>query len=198
MKTRSIRSAGRGIAGSRGARVQTKAFARLLRGATKRASSEKRPMQTERREAGEREIPAERRRASIRPEPRDDREEREVRHDARREDPLEPFSPLPAVIASSSPTVHAHEPAATGTNWDRAQVAAMAERMLSSFRTGHVDGREEARMHLRALDAEVRVRVEDGRVLATLVGDGLDGLASTLQRELRERGLESEITLVRE
>ena len=107
---------------------------------------------------------------------------------------LEPFSPLPSVLSGPSSVPTASE-AAVGTSWDRAQVAAMAERMLTSFRSGRVDGRDEVRMQLRMIDAEVRVQIEGGRVKATLVGHGLEGLATTLERELRARGLESEITL---
>lgn len=104
---------------------------------------------------------------------------------------LEPFSPLPSVVGTTPST----EPTVVGTNWDRAQVAAMAERMLTSFRSGRVDGQDEVRMQLRMLDAEVRVQIQDGRVVATLIGDGLEGLARTLKRELESRGLPSEITL---
>ena len=112
----------------------------------------------------------------------------------RESEPLEPFTPLPTVLAQNAPATSS-EPISVGTSWDRAQVAAMAERMLTSFRRGRVDGREEVRMQLRGLDAEVRVRLDEGRVVATLVGEGLEGLAKTLERELSARGLEGEIRL---
>lgn len=124
------------------------------------------------------------------------RREGEREPERREAEPLEPFSPLPSVVASSASTPETAP--AVGTSWDRAQVAAMAERMLTSFRRGEVEGHDEVRMQLRVLDAEVRVRVDDGRVVATLVGDGLDGLARTLERELQARGLDSEIMLERD
>ena len=168
-------------------RVSAKAFAQLLRTPTARAKKrETKPGAPETAQPLRREPirpraePEPERRPRLEPEPRE-----------RAPEPLEAFSPLPSIVATGPSA----EPTAVGASWDRAQVAAMAERMLSSFRRSDVDGEDEVRMQLRVLDAEVRVRLDEGRVVATLVGEGLEGLASTLERELRARGLESEITL---
>lgn len=205
MKTRSAQTPARGEASGARAKASAasphpspasrrgrKAFARLLGGASKRSPERRDPEATVPRD-GARRLVRERPSKELR-EPRDGLREREP--ERREPEPLEPFSPLPSVVASSASQPEIAP--AVGTSWDRAQVAAMAERMLTSFRRGEVEGQDEVRMQLRVLDAEVRVRIDDGRVVATLVGDGLEGLARTLERELQARGLDSDITLAAE
>jgi len=95
------------------------------------------------------------------------------------------------------PTLQAQAsaPPVAGSNLERAQVAAMAERMLESFRVGKVDGRAEVRLTLgrgsRHAGVEVRLR-EDGDEIVAELHDELGGdtseLAEAIQRELDARG----------
>jgi hypothetical protein len=72
---------------------------------------------------------------------------------------------------------------------ERAQAAALAERVLHSVHVGRIQGGHLVRLRLSS-DVEVQLRHCDGVLQATVVGEGDQGaLARRLDTELRARGL---------
>ena len=72
---------------------------------------------------------------------------------------------------------------------ERAQAAALAERVLHSVQVGRIQGGHLVRLRLSS-DVEVQLRHCDGVLQATVVGEGDQGaLARRLDTELRARGL---------
>lgn len=133
--------------------------------------------------------------ADIPPEREQGRLEAPPRHVRRDPEPLPEDGllhlPPPIVLPppSSAPAVAGANPA-----WERAEAAALAQQVLSHVRVG---ANGEVRLGLGGIFAgtEVRLRLEGGRVVPTLVADDpqlLGGLAARLERELADRGLETE------
>lgn len=72
---------------------------------------------------------------------------------------------------------------------ERAQAAALAERVLHSVQVGRIQGGHLVRLRLSS-DVEIQLRHCDGVLQATVVGEGDQGaLARRLDTELRGRGL---------
>lgn len=133
---------------------------------------------------------------------------RERAHDRRREPfepevaPLEAFRAMPILM----PTVESSA-AAPGSGLERAQAAAMAERLLHSVRVGKVAGGHEVRMTLAGARVEVRLRQQGESLVPELhLADDATGadrdeaerLAARLDTELRDAGLDfEEIAIVR-
>jgi hypothetical protein len=146
-----------------------------------------------------------------------DREAREVRETIEprvRRAPREPrlhdeeprWSPPPPAllppIERSAPTT----PIA-GTSQAAAEAAALAERVLSSLKVGRVAGMPEVRMRLgpgsRGLGSregvEVRLRLDEGRVIPVLVTDRpaeVAELAERLDALFAERGIDAERVVI--
>ena len=108
---------------------------------------------------------------------------------------LEPFRALP-VLQAMAP---APQVAVAGSGLERAQAAAMAERLLASVRVGKVAGGHEVRLRLAGTRVEVRLREVDGRLSPELhLGPDATGydaaaaeaLAARLDTELRAAGVE--------
>ncbi len=106
---------------------------------------------------------------------------------------LESFTPAPVLAVPAASAL-----AVAGSGWERAQAAALAERVLTSVRVGGLGGEREVRLGLgRSLEGvEVRLRLEEGRLVASLHTDGPDdrvqAFAARLERELRARGIEAD------
>lgn len=108
---------------------------------------------------------------------------------------LEPFRPPSSILV---PPPAAASRASIGSPLDRAEAAALAERMVTALRVGRV-GRDGHLVQLRlrgpGADLEVRLRHEDGRLAIVLAASDTSGLeaASRLSRalagELQARGL---------
>lgn len=113
--------------------------------------------------------------------------------------PWAAFSPPPAVMQPPV-GVAGQPPAAAGTAAAHAQVAALAERVLTSMRVGRVGpAGHEVRMRLgaRLEGVEVRLRHEDGRITAELHAEPwarsrATRMAQLLSSELSRRGAELE------
>jgi hypothetical protein len=110
---------------------------------------------------------------------------------------LAAFSPQPAVLAAPLP---GPGPPVAGSGAERAQAAAMADRLLSQVRFGRV-GEHGHVVHMQLGEASIfgglRVQLthEDGGLSACIVapaghGPLADELQRALDRELRRRGLE--------
>ncbi len=108
---------------------------------------------------------------------------------------------LPATLAQLLPPLgSAPGPAATGSGVHHAEVAALAERVLTSMRVGTSAGQREVRLRLgRGYEGvEVRLSMEGGRVRTSLVGEdgrtaGLEGLANALRREMSNRQIPADV-----
>lgn len=91
--------------------------------------------------------------------------------------------PTNAVVVTSAASV----PQASAL--ERAQAAALAERVLHSVQVGRIQGGHLVRLRLSS-DVEIQLRHCDGVLQATVVGEGDQGsLARRLDAELRGRGL---------
>lgn len=91
----------------------------------------------------------------------------------------------PRNVASPTPVSGAPQASAL----ERAQAAALAERVLHSVQVGRVQGGHLVRLRLSS-EVEVQLRHCDGVLQATVVGEGDQGaLARRLDGELRARGL---------
>ena len=120
----------------------------------------------------------------------------EAHHDSGRASTNETRNEAPVGIAITpailSPPLHSGLPAppAAGSNMERAQMAALAERVLTSFRMARREGRTEIRMRLAPQNAhdgaEVRLVEDAGEVSATVIGDGpsVDALVDALKAAL--------------
>jgi hypothetical protein len=132
------------------------------------------------------------------------RARREPRDTPRDEEPR--WSPPPPAllppIERSAPTT----PIA-GTSQAAAEAAALAERVLSSLKVGRVAGMPEVRMRLglgsRGLGSregvEVRLRLDEGRVIPVLVTDRpaeVAELAERLDALFAERGIDAERVVI--
>lgn len=112
---------------------------------------------------------------------------------------LAPFQPPPPALAVPPGHVAATAPATGGSAQAHAEAAALADRLVTSMRVGRVgkDGHE-VRMKLalrRDAGLEVRLRLDGGRLTATLVGEPghraeATRLAEALEQELAARGLD--------
>ena len=119
------------------------------------------------------------------------RRDRLDRRDVLRGDPIRVdeflYNPvlLPAAAASVTPAPSVPQTSAL----ERAQAAALAERVLHSVQVGRIQGGHLVRLRLSS-EVEVQLRHCDGVLQATVVGDGdQGGLARRLDSELRARGL---------
>ncbi|MEM9067317.1 MAG: hypothetical protein AAGE52_02385 [Myxococcota bacterium] len=97
--------------------------------------------------------------------------------------------PPPIVLPPPQSVAPAAQP-----GWEQAQAAVLAERVLSHVRVG---GRDEVRLGLSGVleGAEVRLKLVDGRIVPTLVGDrpqDLESLASRLAEEFAARGIDAD------
>jgi len=97
-------------------------------------------------------------------------------------------------------------PAAAGSGLERAQAAAMAERLLHSVRVGKVAGGHEVRLGIAGSRVEVRLRQEGDRLVPELhLADDASGadaataerLAARLDTELRDAGLDFDPIAIR-
>jgi hypothetical protein len=93
-----------------------------------------------------------------------------------------------------------------GSGLERAQAAAMAERLLHSVRVGKVDGAHEVRLGIAGSRVEVRLRQDGERLLPELhLADGASAadarvaerLATRLDTELRSAGLDFDPIAIR-
>ncbi len=108
---------------------------------------------------------------------------------------------LPATLAQLLPPLgSAPGPAPTGSGVHHAEVAALAERVLTSMRVGTTAGQREVRLRLgRGYEGvEVHLSMEGGRVRTSLVDDhgdtaGLEGLADALRREMSNRQIPADV-----
>ena len=121
---------------------------------------------------------------------------REVARETRRQpverepEPLQSFQLPPPVLGA--PLQGGGAPPA-GSGVERAQAAALAERLLTSVRVGEVAGGHEVRLSFRGV--EVRLREVDGVLTPTLRSDSgadLRGLAERVSEELEAAGLRFE------
>src|SRR5262249_17960244 len=113
---------------------------------------------------------------------------------------LAPFAPPPSVLAA--PPGSRHEVPSHGDAADRAQTAALVDRLVRSMHVGRVGRGHELRLRLDARaglgDLEVRLRHEDGALRASIVAhDGSSGAADRLRArladELAARGVAVEL-----
>lgn len=126
--------------------------------------------------------------------PRKDEPAGEVHHETRRRppmerepEPLQSFQLPPPVLGA--PLQGGSAPPA-GSGAERAQAAALAERLLTSVRVGEVAGGHEVRLNFRGV--EVRLREVDGVLTPTLRSDDgadLSSLAARVEEELEAAGL---------
>ena len=135
------------------------------------------------------------------------RQQAEVLHKAKvKPEPLSHFdtkdgtlSPPPPVLAQPVGHVQVEQVAVAGSGVERAQAAAMAERLVKSMRVGKVghDGHE-VRLCIDspsgAGQIEIQVRQQDGRLTATLVPDAnsvadAQRLVHALRAEVAKRGI---------
>lgn len=129
------------------------------------------------------------------------RETLEMRERSRDALLAEPQAEAPAPLAADEfiynsvlipPTTTPSPPAAPvpqTSALERAQAAALAERVLHSVQVGRVQGGHLVRLRLSS-EVEVELRHVDGVLQATVVGEGDQGpLARRLDGELRARGL---------
>lgn len=133
------------------------------------------------------------------------RERREPREPRLRDDEPRWSPPPPALL----PPIERSAPTApiAGTAQAAAEAAALAERVLSSLKVGRVAGMPEVRMRLglgpRGLDSregvEVRLRLDEGRVIPVLVTDRpaeVAQLAERLDALFAERGIDAERVVI--
>ena len=116
---------------------------------------------------------------------------------------LEPFRATPVL----QPSMEFTTAATPGSGLERAQAAAMAERLLHSVRVGRVAGGHEVRLTLAGGNVEVRLRQQGDDLIPELhLGEGATGadwaeaerLAARLDTELRGAGLDfDEVAIVR-
>ncbi len=98
--------------------------------------------------------------------------------------------PPPVVLTPPSSVTPS---ASANPGWERAEAAAMAEQVLEHLRVGD-DGEVRLGLGGSFSGAEVRLRMEEGRVVPVLVTDdprAVQGLAERLQRELELRGVDA-------
>ncbi len=115
---------------------------------------------------------------------------------------MEPFRAMPVL----QPLPESSAPVA-GSGLERAQAAAMAERLLHSVHVGKVAGGHEVRLTLAGAGLEVRLRQQGDSLVPELhLRDGATGadvdeaerLAARLDAELSRAGLDFDpITIVR-
>ena len=106
----------------------------------------------------------------------------------REPEPLQAFQLPPPVLGSPLQSQGSAQPAGSGL--ERAQAAALAERLITSMRVGEVSGGHEVRLSFRGV--EVRLREVGGVLTPTLRSeDGADlrSLAARVERELEAAGL---------
>lgn len=131
------------------------------------------------------------------------RERREPREPRLRDDEPRWSPPPPALL----PPIERSAPTApiAGTAQAAAEAAALAERVLSSLKVGRVAGMPEVRMRLglgsRGLGegVEVRLRLDEGRVIPVLVTDRpaeVAQLAERLDALFAERGIDAERVVI--
>ncbi len=117
---------------------------------------------------------------------------------------MEPFAAFRALPVLQPPLEASA--AAPGSGLERAQAAAMAERLLHSVRVGKVAGGHEVRLGLAGSRVEVRLRQEGQRLVPELhLGEGATGhdvataerLAARLDTQLRGAGLDFDPIAIR-
>lgn len=105
--------------------------------------------------------------------------------------------PSPALlppIVSSTPVAPP-----VGSALASAEAAALAERVLTSLRVGRVAGMPEVRMRLGGRGIEVRLRLDEGRVVPVLVSDRPEearAMAERLDELFAERGIDADPVVV--
>jgi hypothetical protein len=144
---------------------------------------------------------------------REAREPREAIEPRERREPREPhlddeprWSPPPPALL---PPIERSAPTApiAGTARAAAEAAALAERVLSSLKVGRVAGMPEVRMRLglgsrewgTREGVEVRLRLDEGRVIPVLVTDRpaeVAALAERLDALFAERGIDAERVVI--
>ncbi|MCA9614358.1 MAG: flagellar hook-length control protein FliK [Myxococcales bacterium] len=134
--------------------------------------------------------------ARLAPEPERIPKERAPRLEPREEDGKW-MAPPPALL----PPIERSAPVApaVGTAMASAEAAALAERVLTSLRVGRVSGMPEVRMRLGNRGVEVRLRLDEGRVVPVLVAERpgeAAALAERLDRLFAEQGIEAEPVVV--
>ncbi len=111
---------------------------------------------------------------------------------------LERFAlPAPALLPPLGPS--ASTPPAVGSPLASAEAAALAERVLTSLRVGRVAGMPEVRMRLGDRGIEVRLRLNEGRVVPVLVAERPEearAMAERLDALFAERDIEAEPVVV--
>ncbi|MCB9600664.1 MAG: hypothetical protein H6721_15200 [Sandaracinus sp.] len=108
------------------------------------------------------------------------------------------MAPPPALLPPIQPSASVAPPS-VGTAMASAEAAALAERVLTSLRVGRVSGMPEVRMRLGNRGVEVRLRLDEGRVVPVLVAERpgeAAALAERLDRLFAERGIEAEPVVV--
>lgn len=107
---------------------------------------------------------------------------------------LAPFAPPPPALVAPPSSGAPVAPPVAGSAAERAEVAALVDRLVTSMRVGRV-GRDGHEVHLRlGSGIDVRLRHEHGELRAELRTEGTrreeaERIAETLEREMSARGV---------